>query len=53
MTIAAAFVCNNGVVLGADTEVTRSQSCKTYESKILSIHHDVDLYLPKLTKYSC
>src|SRR5271168_3836348 len=45
MTIAAAFVCNDGVLLGADTEVTRSQISKTYESKILSVHHNVDLYL--------
>jgi 20S proteasome alpha/beta subunit len=45
MTIAAAFICNNGVVLGADTEVTRSVTSKTYESKILRIHHNVDLYL--------
>jgi 20S proteasome alpha/beta subunit len=45
MTIAAAFVCNNGVILGADTEVTRSATCKTYESKIHRIHPDVDVYL--------
>jgi 20S proteasome alpha/beta subunit len=45
MTIAAAFVCNNGAVLGADTEITRSPFSKTYDSKILRIHHNVDLYL--------
>jgi 20S proteasome alpha/beta subunit len=44
MTIAAAFVCHNGVVLGADTEVTRSAISKTYEKKILGIHHNVDVY---------
>lgn len=45
MTIAAAFVCHNGVVLGADTEVTRTALSKTYENKILGIHADVDVYL--------
>jgi 20S proteasome alpha/beta subunit len=45
MTIAAAFVCNNGVVLGADMEVTRSAISKTYESKTLGIHSKVDVYL--------
>ena len=45
MTIAAAFVCNDGVILGADTEVTRSAVCKTYESKILRINDNVDVYL--------
>jgi 20S proteasome alpha/beta subunit len=45
MTIAAAFICHNGVVLGADTEVTRSLVSKTYESKIHGIHRSVDVYL--------
>jgi 20S proteasome alpha/beta subunit len=45
MTIAAAFVCHNGVVLGADTEVTRSPFSKTNESKIHGIHNNVDVYL--------
>lgn len=45
MTIAAAFICNDGVLLGADTEITYSDFSKAYESKILDIHHNVDLYL--------
>lgn len=44
MTIAAAFICHNGVVLGADTEITRSSISKTYESKVHGIHHKVDVY---------
>lgn len=45
MTVAAGFVCNNGIVLGADSEITHSETSKTNESKIIRIHPSGDVFL--------
>jgi 20S proteasome alpha/beta subunit len=45
MTIAAGFVCQDGIVLGADTEMTLSRGGKTYERKIFEINANHGCYL--------
>lgn len=45
MTVAAGFVCNNGIVLGADSEITHSLTSRTNESKIFRIHPEGDVFL--------
>jgi 20S proteasome alpha/beta subunit len=45
MTIAAAFACQDGVILGADTEVTLAGRGKVYEKKILEINENHGCYL--------
>ena len=45
MTIAAGFVCGNGIVLGADTELTLPNRGKTYERKIFEINGNHGCYL--------
>lgn len=45
MTIAVGFVCNDGVLLGADTEITYSATSKATEGKILRVVPDGNLYL--------
>lgn len=44
LTIAAGFVCHNGVVLGADSEITHSTSSKAYQSRIHKIHPDIGIH---------
>lgn len=44
MTVAAGFVCSNGVILGADTELTLTTG-KTNESKIFSINPKQGCYI--------
>jgi 20S proteasome alpha/beta subunit len=45
MTVAAGFVCNNGVVLGADTEITFPGGGKANESKLFRINREMGCYL--------
>jgi len=46
MTIAAAFRCNDGVLLAADTLITFvGGSAKKYESKLFQINVDLDIHL--------
>ncbi len=44
MTVAAGFVCSNGVILGADTELTLTTG-KTNESKIFPINPKQGCYI--------
>lgn len=41
MTIAVGLVCNNGVVLAADTEITYGATSKKEESKLFRISHEL------------
>ena len=45
MTVAAGFVCHNGVVLGADTEISFGVAGKRQESKIFPINRAMGCYL--------
>jgi 20S proteasome alpha/beta subunit len=45
MTVAAGFVCHNGVILGADTEITFPGTGKTNESKLFPINREMGCYL--------
>jgi 20S proteasome alpha/beta subunit len=59
MTVAVGLVCNNGVVLAADTEVTYvGGTGKRYESKIFPIRPEAGCYLtytgnPDFAKGTC
>jgi 20S proteasome alpha/beta subunit len=46
MTIAAGFCCSDGVLLAADTLISmQGGSGKSYESKILEVDFDLNMYL--------
>lgn len=43
MTIALGILCQDGIVLAADTQLTAAGSHKRYASKIFTIHSDLDI----------